>query len=453
MKVCYFGTYEKNYPLNSIIIKGLRRNGVEVAECHVSLWEKYKNKHGNFLKLFSLFKLLIALMFAYLVLCLKFLSKYKDIDIIVVGYIGQLDIFLLRLLTFLVRKRPKIVFIPLVSLYDTAVVDRGLLEKDSIFAGILFYIDKFSFKMSDLIILDTNEHIKYVCDLFNLDEDKFKRVWVGADEDVFYPMELKLSKKTGHSELTCHLEPVLNLFQGQVLFRGSFNSAGLACFKFFEQVIKRIKVAYGYIRQMLRQIQHDKKSGSIIDERDNASSRFTVLFFGKYIPLHGLEYIIKAAELLKGEKDIKFEMIGNGQLYDKMVKLSKNLSVKNIEFVEWVKYDNLASKINKADVVIGIFGGTDKSLRVIPNKVFQAVACGKPVITGDSPAIRELFTDKENILLCKNRDPQSLKNAILKLRDNKDLRNKISNNSYEIFKKNLDSINIGKAIINGIKNI
>ena len=67
-------------------------------------------------------------------------------------------------------------------------------------------------------------------------------------------------------------------------------------------------------------------------------------------------------------------MIGNGQLYDEITELSKNLEIKNIDFIEWIKYNELVSEINKADVVLGIFGGTEKSLRVIPNKVFQAIA-------------------------------------------------------------------------------
>ena len=329
MKICYFGTYEKDYPLNSIIIKGLRKNGAEVVECHIPLWEKHENKHGNFLKLFSLTKLSIDLTIAYLKLGLKFFKECKDVKTVIVGYIGQLDVFWLKFLILFKKDKPKIIFTPLVSLYDTAIIDRGLSKKSNIFAKILFYIDKFSFKISDLVILDTNEHIKYICDLFNLNKSKFKRVWVGADEEIFYPIDTQKN-------------PVEN-------------------------------------------------------------NEFLVLFIGKYIPLHGIEYIIKAAKLLENEKEIEFKMIGSGQLDEKINKLRKNLKIKNIEFVDWVKYDKLVKEIGRADIVLGIFGGTDKSLRVIPNKVFQAIACCKPVITGNSLAIKELLTNRENIFLCENR--------------------------------------------------
>ncbi|MCK4524836.1 MAG: glycosyltransferase family 4 protein [Candidatus Andersenbacteria bacterium] len=399
MKVCFLGTYEKNYPSNRIIIKGLKKNGIDIVECHISLWEKYRNKHGNFLKLFSMFKLAVGLVAAYTRLCFMFFSKCKNVDVIVVGYIGQLDIFFLKALLLFKKNKPKILFVPLVSLYDTAIADRGLSGRNNLFAKLLFYIDKFSFKIADLVVFDTNEHINYISDLFNLNKSKFKRIWVGADEDVFYPMEIESFKKNCHPELVS----------------GSSSDVGLADSKFSKQTV--------------------------------TNNSFQVLFIGKYIPLHGLEYIIKAAKLLENEdKSVKIKIIGSGQLDEEIMNLRKKLETKNIDFVDWIEYNKLVNEINKADVILGIFGGTDKSLRVIPNKVFQAIACKKAVITGDSPAIRELFTDKENILLCKNRNSKALKNAILELKNGDKLRKKIAENSYMNFQDNFSSKKIGKMI-------
>ncbi len=405
MKICYFGTYEKDYPLNNIIVKGLRKNGAEVKECHIVLWEKHKNKHGDFLKLFSLAKLLVNLIVAYLKLGFRFLKECGDIDTVIVGYIGQLDIFWLKFLTLFKKNKPKIIFIPLVSLYDTAIVDRKLSRRKNIFAKFLFYLDKYSFKIADLIILDTNEHINYICGLFDLNKNKFKRVWVGADEDVFYPMELEQEKVAQE-----YFPP------NKRKKYSSFDKGGLSLYP-------------------------------PLDKGGLGGVKFTVLFFGKYIPLHGLEYIIKVAKLLENEEDIKFRMIGNGQLYGEITGLSKNLEIKNVDFIEWVEYNELVSEINKSDVVLGIFGGTDKSLRVIPNKVFQAIACRKAVITGDSPAIKELFTSRKNILLCENKDEKSLKNAILELRDDGELRDEIAKGGYGVFKNRLDCEKTGRKIM------
>jgi len=379
MKVCYFGTYEQKYPLNSILIKGMRKNGVEVVECHEAVWEKYGNKTGSFLKPLSLLRLSVGILVAYLKLTYKFFRNCKNVDFYVVGYIGQVDVFFLKFLKIIRRDGKKIIFVPLFSIYDGAILDRKLFKKNSLFAKVLFSIDKYSMKFADMVFLDTDEHIKYVSELFGISRDKFRRSFVGADEDIFFPLEA---------------------------------------------------VEVG---QDLRQ--------------------FTVLFFGKYIPLHGLEYIIEVAKLLRKEKNIKIKMVGNGQLYEQIVELNKKLGNENVEFISWIEHEKLVDEIKKADVVLGIFGGTDKSLRVIPNKVFQAIACRKPVITGDSLAIRELFTDRENVLLCNNRDPISLRDSVMKFYKDRFFANAIAEASFSLFNKKLTTKSIAEDFIsNVIKN-
>jgi hypothetical protein len=40
MKVCYWGTFERDYPRNAVLTSGLRQNGIEVIECHFPLWKE-----------------------------------------------------------------------------------------------------------------------------------------------------------------------------------------------------------------------------------------------------------------------------------------------------------------------------------------------------------------------------------------------------------------------------
>ena len=44
LRVCYFGTYRANYSRNQIMIEGLRCNGVEVIECHETLWHGIEDR-------------------------------------------------------------------------------------------------------------------------------------------------------------------------------------------------------------------------------------------------------------------------------------------------------------------------------------------------------------------------------------------------------------------------
>lgn len=117
-----------------------------------------------------------------------------------------------------------------------------------------------------------------------------------------------------------------------------------------------------------------------------------VLFYGQFIPLHGIETIIRAAHETEQET-IRWIIIGNGQDAGNIRGMLDQLTLSRVEWHSWVNYSDLTQWIGCADVCLGIFGDTDKAARVIPNKVFQILMSGKPLITRDSPAIRELVGD------------------------------------------------------------
>lgn len=135
--------------------------------------------------------------------------------------------------------------------------------------------------------------------------------------------------------------------------------------------------------------------------------RFHALFVGKLIPLHGLETILAAARLVP---ELPFRIVGSGQLE----KLLRELPP-NVTRVDWIEYERLPAELARAGCALGIFGTTAKAVRVIPNKAFQALACGTPLVTADTPAARELLTDGESALLVPAGDPAALAGAVRRL--------------------------------------
>jgi glycosyltransferase involved in cell wall biosynthesis len=131
---------------------------------------------------------------------------------------------------------------------------------------------------------------------------------------------------------------------------------------------------------------------------------FRALFVGKLIPLHGLDTILEAARLAP---EIPFRVVGSGQLEHLLDERPEN-----VEWVRWVNYEELPRELWGSGVALGIFGTSDKALRVIPNKAYQALATGAPLITADTPAARELLADERDALLVPPGDPAALAEAI-----------------------------------------
>lgn len=181
-------------------------------------------------------------------------------------------------------------------------------------------------------------------------------------------------------------------------------------------------------------------------EGDGKSDGFLVHFHGKYLPAQGVEYIIEAAKLLEKE-EIRFHLIGRGQKYKEAVALSQKLALKNISFTGFVPKEEIIKFIAQADVCLGIFGKSPKAGRAIANKVYEIIAMKKPLITADTLAVRELFVNGENCLLCNTADSKDLAQKILMLKNNPDLRNKIAENGYELYKQKLTPRFLMKQLI------
>lgn len=343
MKILCFGSYDPDYPRNRVIIRGLKENAAEVIECNnlSKIWLRYPN----------------------------LIRKYQsDYDAMIVCHPGHINILLAKVLTKLEAK--PLIFDAFISEYDTNVFDRKLVREGSLKSKFYFYLDKFACMLSDVVLLDTNEHINYFHRTFDIDKEKFRRIFIGADDAIFYHREIERKKDT-----------------------------------------------------------------------------FNITFHGTFIPLQGIQYIVKAAKLLEDHKDIKFELLGSGQTYIKIINLSQKLNAKNIVFQKPVNYEKVPNFIARGDVCLGIFGDTAKAKRVIPNKVFEILAMKKPLLTGASPAIREAgIIHKENALLVEMANPKAIAEGILELKEDKTLKNNIAKKGYKLFKKRFTPKTIGKNL-------
>jgi glycosyltransferase involved in cell wall biosynthesis len=153
---------------------------------------------------------------------------------------------------------------------------------------------------------------------------------------------------------------------------------------------------------------------------------FHVLFVGKPAPLHGLELILEAARRLP---DVPFRVVGTGQVTHVL-----DARPPNVEHVPWVDYDRVADEYARAGCSLGIFGASGKAHRVIPHKTFQALAVGTPLVTANTPAARELLVDRRDSLLVE-RTPESLAKAIVALRDDPELAERIGRGGRATFER------------------
>lgn len=173
------------------------------------------------------------------------------------------------------------------------------------------------------------------------------------------------------------------------------------------------------------------------------SDVFSAFFYGRFSPLHGVEHIVRAAAILEERRNpVRFVLVGSGQTHQRARELVERLGLSTVTFREAVPYPQLAALMSEADVCLGSFGTTARAERVIPNKVFDALAVGRPVIAADTPAVREALTHGQHAWLCPPGNGEALADAIEYLKREPELRRSIAANGHRLFQErfSLDAV-------------
>jgi len=156
------------------------------------------------------------------------------------------------------------------------------------------------------------------------------------------------------------------------------------------------------------------------------SGPFRVVYHGTFIPNHGVPTIVRAAELLRAEEGLVFQLIGEGPDRAAAQAYALEHNLQQVEFIEWMEGAALVEALARADVCLGAFGYTVQSLITVHNKIYEGMALARPVITGDSPAVQRAFRAGHEICLVPREDPRALADAIQRLRADPGLRARIA---------------------------
>lgn len=148
--------------------------------------------------------------------------------------------------------------------------------------------------------------------------------------------------------------------------------------------------------------------------RRTSGQPISVLYYGHFIPLHGLEYVLRSIAQLPTD-DFNFTFIGDGEGRPETEELARSLGVHGrIDWVDGMPPERLREYLLDADVVLGIFGESLKARSVLANKVWQGLSAGRYVVTRTSAALAELrpVVGEEQLVEVDPADPSALRASL-----------------------------------------
>lgn len=369
-KVCFFGTYDRSFTSNKLMLEAFTKIGVKLVEVNAEIkvtrldTKKEMNWMNIIMRIVRKFKIFSVIASRW--------NEIKECDVIYVGYPGHLDVFIAWPVAKLLRK--KLVFNPLLIIYTGFAEEQGILNKNSLMGYAAKYGESLIYNMCDMVFADTPLQKQFLIDRLNVKEEKIRVLPIGADDSYY------------------RYTPYTN----------------------------------------------DKK-------------KLNVMYYGLYSPIHGVEYIIEAARLLKNDADIIFTFVGNGNRFQENYDRAQKLGLKNCVFYPNTPLSEHPAIIEKGDIFLGFLEKHPSVDRIIPNKIYQGLALNKVVLTADAQVTRSLFKHKENMYLVKPADPKVFAEALVELKNDPKLRKHIAESGNTLFKTEFKPERVAEKFMSFIK--
>lgn len=164
-----------------------------------------------------------------------------------------------------------------------------------------------------------------------------------------------------------------------------------------------------------------EKNHHLMRELGLSRDTIKVIHFGALGIANGAEYIVHAAKLLREDKEIEFIFIGGGSTESRLMETVNELGLSNVHFLGAFPMSETSEIVNFSDISIVSFSDIPILSTNSPNKLFDSLSAGKPIIVNSAGWTKQLVEDYSCGFYVNPKDPQDLVDKLLDIKSKKDL--------------------------------
>jgi len=158
--------------------------------------------------------------------------------------------------------------------------------------------------------------------------------------------------------------------------------------------------------------------------------KFIAMYVGTFGLSQGLGTLLETAHLLRERDDIHFVLAGTGAEHDRLLKHAAELALENVTFLPMQPKENMPEFYATADICLVPLKNLEVFLYNIPSKMFEIMACARPMILGARGQARALLDEAQAGLPVEPENPESFAAAITMLADCSALRERLARNGH-----------------------
>lgn len=177
--------------------------------------------------------------------------------------------------------------------------------------------------------------------------------------------------------------------------------------------------------------------------------KFLVGYIGTHGIAHGLEFIVNSSRKIK-DKSIHFLFVGDGAEKDKIKSLVSEYNLKNFTFIDSVSEEVVVDYISICDISLVCLKKNKTFESVIPSKMFNMAAVGRPILLGVEGESREILEKYKAGLGFTPENESSFLTQLMKLKTDKDLYN-LSKKGCQKLSEDFDRKKLALNMLNSIR--
>ena len=152
--------------------------------------------------------------------------------------------------------------------------------------------------------------------------------------------------------------------------------------------------------------------GAEFREKHHLDGKFVVLYAGAHGMSNDLNVVLDAAGQLRDEKQFCFLLLGDGKEKSALVAQAREKGLENVLFLPPVAKNEMSQALAASDACVAILKAIPLYATTYPNKVFDYMAAGRPVLLAIDGVIRKVVEDAgAGIAVCPG-DAGSLASAV-----------------------------------------